>query len=451
MPSRSFSRYYIRSIAQVIVLTIIQFQVTVNITAVVITFISAVVSTTETSVLTAVQLLWVNLIMDTFAALALATDPPTPAILDRKPEPKSAPLITLTMWKMIIGQAIFQIVATLILYYAGPQFLGASYGTSDGDVMKTLVFNSFVWMQIFNQYNCRRLDNGFNIFEGISRNYFFVGIQFIICAGQILIVFKGGAAFAVTPLNGAQWGISIILGLLSVPIAIIIRLIPDAFIRRCIPDWFQRNSAPEVLVSDEERQFQWNPALEDIKQDLAFLKMVRGGRLNVLKYKLQHPRELILARSRSASRTRSRASSMQPHTPENEQNIELGSNTDLPRTPDSRLSARHRVGRSRSNSAFGPAAAMAGIVAGSIAGWSPVERRDGDCFARLPMQDRSDLEGHAGVEIHPGTRPDDPVLAHPEDLSGKPPSQNPETTPSFGQSLAPPPRDGQPSFKGVAD
>ena len=81
----------------------LQFQITVNITAVLLAFVSAVASASESSVLTAVQLLWVNLIMDTFAALALATDPPTRSILDRKPDPKSAPLITLGMWKMIIG------------------------------------------------------------------------------------------------------------------------------------------------------------------------------------------------------------------------------------------------------------------------------------------------------------------------------------------------------------
>src|SRR5450756_680034 len=100
-----------------------KFQITVNITAVILTFVSAVASATEQSVLTAVQLLWVNLIMDTFAALALATDPPTRNILNRKPQKKSAPLITLNMWKMIIGQAIFQLVVTFILNFGGETIL----------------------------------------------------------------------------------------------------------------------------------------------------------------------------------------------------------------------------------------------------------------------------------------------------------------------------------------
>lgn len=74
----------------------------------ILTFVSAVASDTETSVLTAVQLLWVNLIMDTMGALALATDPPAESILDRKPDPRSSPLITVTMWKMILAQSIFK-------------------------------------------------------------------------------------------------------------------------------------------------------------------------------------------------------------------------------------------------------------------------------------------------------------------------------------------------------
>src|SRR6186713_3624771 len=104
--------------------------------------------------------------MDTLAALALATDPPQPSILDRKPEPKSAPLITLTMWKMIIGQSIYQLVVTLVLNYKGPGILNISIDNPQDRTMQALIFNTFVWMQIFNQYNSRRLDNKLNFLEG---------------------------------------------------------------------------------------------------------------------------------------------------------------------------------------------------------------------------------------------------------------------------------------------
>jgi len=128
----------------------LQFQITVNITAVLLTFVTAVSSGSESSVLTAVQLLWVNLIMDTLAALALATDPPTPSILNRKPDPKSAPLISITMWKMIIGESLYQLTITLILKFASSSIW--QYLPYEAANIPTFVFNTFVWMQIFNQW-----------------------------------------------------------------------------------------------------------------------------------------------------------------------------------------------------------------------------------------------------------------------------------------------------------
>ncbi|KAK7956700.1 Calcium-transporting ATPase 2 [Apiospora aurea] len=200
----------------------LQFQITVNITAVLLAFISSVSDPEMKSVLTAVQLLWLNLIMDTFAALALATDPPTEKILDRPPQPKSAPLITINMWKMIIGQAMFQLATTLILHYAGRQILNYS-----DLVVDTMVFNTFVWMQIFNEFNNRRLDNKFNIFEGVHRNKFFIGINCGMVGAQIAIIFVGGAAFSITSINGTQWAICLLLAVISLPWAVVVRLCPD--------------------------------------------------------------------------------------------------------------------------------------------------------------------------------------------------------------------------------
>lgn len=183
-----------------------------------------------TSVLTAVQLLWVNLIMDTFAALALATDPPTPEILNRKPAGKKAPLITINMWKMIIGQAIFQLTVTFILHFAGEKILG--YDTTNPQKkleLSTMVFNTFVWMQIFNEFNNRRLDNKLNVFAGIQRNYFFIGINCIMVGAQIAIIFVGGQAFNITPIDGVQWAICIVLAALSLPMAVLIRFFPDSW------------------------------------------------------------------------------------------------------------------------------------------------------------------------------------------------------------------------------
>ncbi|CAG7959590.1 unnamed protein product [Penicillium olsonii] len=208
----------------------LQFQITVNITAVVLTFVSSVVSSDNQSVLSAVQLLWVNLIMDTFAALALATDAPTEKILDRKPVPKHASLFTLTMWKMILGQAIYQLAITFMLYFAGDKLLGAHLSAEPKlreKELSTVVFNTFVWMQIFNEFNNRRLDNKFNIFEGMFRNYWFLGINAIMVGGQVMIVYVGGQAFGVTRLSGILWGVCIICAIVCLPWAVVLRIIPD--------------------------------------------------------------------------------------------------------------------------------------------------------------------------------------------------------------------------------
>ena len=208
----------------------LQFQITVNITAVVLAFVSAVSSPDMHSVLSAVQLLWVNLIMDTFAALALATDAPTEKILGRKPTPKRAALITTNMWKMIIGQAIYQLIVTFVLYFAGSSILG--YAKSDTLLqteLDTIVFNTFVWMQIFNEFNNRRLDNKLNIFEGVHRNAFFIIINVIMVAGQIMIIFVGGAAFQIKRIDGTQWAICILCALPCLLWAVVLRYIPDGY------------------------------------------------------------------------------------------------------------------------------------------------------------------------------------------------------------------------------
>ncbi|KAF4430994.1 calcium-translocating P-type ATPase, PMCA-type [Fusarium austroafricanum] len=215
----------------------LQFQITVNITAVLLSFVTSMYDDKMEPVLKAVQLLWINLIMDTMAALALATDPPTDSILDRPPQPKSAPLITMNMWKMIIGQSIFQLVVVLVLYFAGGPILG--YDTSIPEEklqLDTIIFNMFVWMQIFNELNCRRLDNKFNVFVGVHRNWFFILINCIMIGLQVGIVFVGGQVFDIdrNGLNGVQWAISILIAAFSLPWGVLVRIFPDEWFAQCV-------------------------------------------------------------------------------------------------------------------------------------------------------------------------------------------------------------------------
>ncbi|CAG8504145.1 11068_t:CDS:2 [Paraglomus occultum] len=261
----------------------LQFQLTVNVAAVFLTFISAVSSGEETAVLSAVQLLWVNLIMDTFAALALATDPPTPDLLDRKPEPRDAPLITIEMWKMLLGQGALQLIITLTLYYAGERIL--HYHTDLEKLqLKTLIFNTFVFFQIFNEINCRRLDGGLNVFKGILKNRFFIGIFAIMVSGQFLIIEFGFEAFQVTRLNVVQWAISVILGALSLPFGLIIRLVPNKFITRFIPyptiaTTVPPPETPTIYTPGGNDKVVWNDAITSVRSQLIVFKSLRGGRV----------------------------------------------------------------------------------------------------------------------------------------------------------------------------
>jgi len=252
-----------------------------------------------------------------------------------------------------------------------------------------------------------------------------------------MIIFIGGHAFSIKGLTGEQWGYSIFFGALSILIGAIIRLIPDELIRRLIPESFfkKQTKGPQVTIEDESRQFYFPKPLSDVREELSFLKRVKGGRLNNLKFAMQHPRETFMPRSRSGSRSRSNSI---PHTPTDGSNYEGGFGANL--TPESRK--RGRSNRSRSNSALGATAVMAGIIAGSVAGWSPIERGHGDneSVRVSRSRGRSSLDTRDGVEIHPASKPDDPMITEePQHLTESPTQADAiRPAPPLGGSLHPP-------------
>ncbi|ORZ32387.1 hypothetical protein BCR44DRAFT_53905 [Catenaria anguillulae PL171] len=249
----------------------LQFQLTVNVTAVVVTFVSAVSSSEQRSVLTAVQLLWVNLIMDSLAALALATEPPSNEMLNRLPDSKAAPLISYHMWKMVIGQASFQIIVNLLSLYLGPQIYGPK--PSDRASLNTFVFNSFIFLQVFNEINCRRLDNQLNTFKGMHRNPYFISILILTVALQAVIVTFGASAFQTVPLSAGEWVASIAIGFLSIPVGIIVRLLPD---------WGYKPPVDDRVVMTKER-LAWVGAISTVQTQLKVFNALRGsGRLQHL-------------------------------------------------------------------------------------------------------------------------------------------------------------------------
>ena len=283
------------------------------------------------SPLTAVQMLWVNLIMDTFAALALATEPPQDDILDRQPYKKDAAIVTEVMWRNVFGHAIYQSIIIVAIIFGGQSYLCHPYDQLtlegglinpyytknhyetqsaidtwisqdfaadkfDGDLLAsftcdeykrthaedvhswekenklpfdcfvmsdevkavvdtlpdflpqeleaghttqkclhfTYVFQAFVFMQIFNQINARKLEEGEkNVFEGMFRNMLFVYITFFTFAIQMAMVEYGGAAVKSYPLDTRQNMICLVIGAIELIVGLVIKFIPLKFFQ-CI-------------------------------------------------------------------------------------------------------------------------------------------------------------------------------------------------------------------------
>ncbi|ONM14193.1 Calcium-transporting ATPase 9 plasma membrane-type [Zea mays] len=203
----------------------IQFQLTVNVAALIINVVAAVSSGNVP--LNAVQLLWVNLIMDTLGALALATEPPTNHLMERPPVGRREPLITNIMWRNLIIMALFQVSVLLTLNFKGISLLQLKNDDpAHADKVKnTFIFNTFVLCQVFNEFNSRKPDE-LNIFKGISGNHLFIGIIAITVVLQALIVEFLGKFASTVRLSWQLWLVSIGLAFFGWPLAFVGKLIP---------------------------------------------------------------------------------------------------------------------------------------------------------------------------------------------------------------------------------
>lgn len=199
----------------------LQFQLTVNVVALTLTFISAL--TGKEPPLNAVMMLWVNLIMDTMGALALGTEPPSVTLLQRKPYKRSASLINNSMARNIAVQFLFQMLLLTYLLLIGADHFGT---VNESKQHITIVFNTFVFCQVFNEINARSIGNEMNIFKGIVKNPLFIVIILFTVAAQYIIVQHGGDFVKTAPLNPDQWLKCIALGALSLPLGGVMRLIP---------------------------------------------------------------------------------------------------------------------------------------------------------------------------------------------------------------------------------
>lgn len=201
----------------------LQFQLTVNVVALTLTFVSAV--TGYSPPLNAVMMLWVNLIMDTMGALALGTEPPSTDLLSRLPYKRDSSLISRIMIKNILIQSVFQIALLAYILIIGSNDFDTIEGSKEHF---TVVFNVFVFCQIFNEFNARSITNDPNIFQGLSKNIVFLAISLFTIVTQYTLVTYGGDFVKTTPLTHDQWIKSILLAALTFPVGGLMRLIPIA-------------------------------------------------------------------------------------------------------------------------------------------------------------------------------------------------------------------------------
>ncbi len=196
------------------------FQMTINVAACLIVLLGSILGTE--SPLTVTQMLWVNLIMDTFAALALASLPPDPHVMADKPRSIKAHIITPAMGYLIIGTGtIFVIFLFAFLQYLRYNSIMAFSQIeiahlfdycfrfdTQGELTRyelSLFFSTFVMLQFWNMFNAKAFATGTSALSAIWKCSGIIGVGLLIVIGQILIVTFGGEMFNVTPLTGDDW------------------------------------------------------------------------------------------------------------------------------------------------------------------------------------------------------------------------------------------------------
>ncbi|XP_060544357.1 plasma membrane calcium-transporting ATPase 2 isoform X7 [Pantherophis guttatus] len=272
----------------------LQFQLTVNVVAVIVAFTGACI--TQDSPLKAVQMLWVNLIMDTFASLALATEPPTESLLLRKPYGRNKPLISRTMMKNILGHAVYQLTLIFTLLFVGEKMFTIDSGRnaplhSPPSEHYTIIFNTFVMMQLFNEINARKIHGERNVFDGIFRNPIFCTIVLGTFAVQIVIVQFGGKPFSCSPLELDQWMWCVFIGLGELVWGQVIATIPTSrlkFLKEAggltlkeeVPEEEMSEDVEEIDHAERELrrgQILWFRGLNRIQTQIRVVKAFRSS------------------------------------------------------------------------------------------------------------------------------------------------------------------------------
>lgn len=180
-----------------------------------------------------------------FCPAALTTEKPTPDLLRTRPHGLDEPLISVRMWRFIATSAAYQCFWLFLVYYGGPARLDAY--AADDERVTSMVFNTFVWCQLFNMLNARKVDDSFGVLSGMRRSYTFVAIWCGIAGFQVVIMCFLGGVFDVVRPRGAEWAVAVAVGAGQLAWCAAVKVLGHAWghawdLRRARDDLKSRNS-----------------------------------------------------------------------------------------------------------------------------------------------------------------------------------------------------------------
>jgi len=224
----------------------LQFQVTVNLSCILTVFIG-IIRLGEPPI-NPVQLLWINLIMDTFAALALSTEPPLPQVIKGRPFKGDGSLLSKAVWRQIYGVSLWIFVIEIIIMFFGRTIAGIPEdGDPKNEYIKTYVYHSFVFMNIFNEINCRKIGKkDFNVFENLFHNWYFIIVVVGTFATQILSAVYFPGFSGVVKIERGEWGACIAVGSTVFLASAILKMTPE--------HWVDRVPTGKVVNEDEKKE-----------------------------------------------------------------------------------------------------------------------------------------------------------------------------------------------------
>lgn len=262
---------------------------TVNISCLATVFLGAIIF--AESPLSPVQLLWINLIMDTFAAIALSTEPPLKSVLTGGPcKGEGSAVLSKTVWRQILGVSIWNILVMLGLMLFGGLVTGLEYDvtvptelTDETNPLApqaqakrkhfTYIFNVFIFLQIFNYINCRKVGRrDLNVFEEFGHNPYFLIVFFGTFAAQILSCEYFSSITGTEDMEKGEWGACIAIGSTTLLIAAILKRTPDSWVSKLRADSLvNEDAACESAVLDKwnQKDGQTQKGGEEVSEDPA--------------------------------------------------------------------------------------------------------------------------------------------------------------------------------------